>query len=201
MGDQLGGKQMAGRRLLVFGLVAALAAAGGTAAWAVTQADNASDLPAPTAGIVAQGTAPSGATYTISRIDAQQVGEDPSKAFCFEIATPAASAQGCAPAPDEAGLINGQPQRPSFALLGSDRFFAAIAPRGVEAMEVGVVGQAKAATSRSLDAGSAGTLLLATVGGRKTGSRDPSASRDYEVRLLDANGRSVRAIAMSDPGE
>jgi hypothetical protein len=114
---------------------------------------------------------------------AQQVGEDPSNAFCFEIATPAASAQGCAPVPDEARLINGQPQRPSFALLGSDRFFAAIAPRGVEAMEVGVVGQAKAATSRSLEAGSAGTLLVATVGGRKTGSRDPSASRDYEVRL------------------
>jgi hypothetical protein len=200
MGDEIGGKQMAGRRLLVFGLVAAMAAAGGTA-WAVSQADNAPDLPAPTAGIVAQGTAPSGATYTISRIDAQQVGEDPSNAFCFEIATPAASAQGCAPVPDEAGLINGQPQRPSFALLGSDRFFAAIAPRGVEAMEVGVVGQAKAATSRSLDAGSAGTLLVATVGGRKTGSRDPSASRDYEVRLLDANGRSVRAVAVSDPGE
>jgi hypothetical protein len=199
-GDEIGGKRMAGRRLLVFGLVAAMAAAGGTA-WAVSQADNVPDLPAPTAGIVAQGTAPSGATYTISRIDAQQVGEDPSNAFCFEIATPAASAQGCAPVPDEAGLINGQPQRPSFALLGSDRFFAAIAPRGVEAMEVGVVGQAKAATSRSLDAGSAGTLLVATVGGRKTGSRDPSASRDYEVRLLDANGRSVRTVTMSDPGE
>lgn len=192
---------MAGRRrLLVFGLVAALAAAGGTA-WAVIQTDNASDLPAPTAGIVAQGTAPSGATYTISRIDAQQFGEDPSNAFCFEIAITVTSAQGCAPVPDEAGLINGQPQRPSFALLGSDRFFAAVAPRGVEAMEVRVVGQANAVTSRSLDAGSAGMLLLATVGGRKTGSRDPSASRDYEVRLLDANGGTVRTVAMSDPGE
>jgi hypothetical protein len=172
MGDEIGGKQMAGRRLLVFGLVAAMAAAGGTA-WAVRQADNAPDLPAPTAGIVAQGTAPSGATYTISRIDAQQVGEDPSNAFCFEIATPAASAQGCAPVPDEAGLINGQPQRPSFALLGSDRFFAAIAPRGVEAMEVGVVGQAKAATSRSLDAGSAGTLLVALWAGVRQGRATP----------------------------
>jgi hypothetical protein len=200
MGDEMAGKQMAGRRLLVFGLVAALAAAGGTA-WAVTQADNAPGLPAPTAGIVAQGTAPSGAPYTISRIDAQQVGKDPSDAFCFEIATPAASGQGCAPVPDDAGRINGEPQRPSFALLGSDRFFAAVAPRGVEAMEVGVVGQANAATSRSIDAGPAGTLLVATVGGRMTGSRDPSASRDYEVRLLDAHGRTVRAIAVSDPGE
>ena len=190
---------MAGRRLLVFGLVAAMAAAGGTA-WAVTQADNAPGLPAPTAGIVAQGTAPSGATYTISGIDPQQVGKDPSDAFCFEIATPAASGQGCDPAPDEAGLINGQPQRPSFALLGSDRFFTAIAPRGVEAMDVRVVGQGNAGTSQSFDAGPAGTLLVAIVGGRMTGSRDPSASRDYEVRLLDADGRSVRAIAMSDPG-
>ena len=200
MGDQIGAKQMAGRRLLVFGLVAAVAAAGGTA-WAVTLADNPPSLPAPAAGIVAQGTAPSGATYTISRIDAQQVGEDPSKAFCFEIATPGPSAQACAPVPDEAGRINGQPQRPSFALLGSDRFFVAVAPRGVDAMEVGVVGQGNAATSQSLDAGPAGRLLVAIVGGRKTGSRDPSASRDYEVRLLDANGRSVRAVAMSDPGE
>jgi hypothetical protein len=200
MGDEIGGKQLAGRRLLVFGLVAAVAAAGGTA-WAVTQADNAPGLPAPTAGIVAQGTAPSGAPYTIARIDAQRLGEDPSKAFCFEIATPAARGQGCDPVPDEAGRINGQPQRPSFGLLGSDRFFTAIAPRGVEAMEVRVVGQGDAATSRSLDAGPAGRVLLAVVGGRTTGSRDPSASRDYEVRLLDANGRSVRAIAMSDPGE
>jgi hypothetical protein len=191
---------MAGRRRLLFGLVAATAAAGGTA-WAVTETDNAPGLPAPTAGIVAQGTAPSGATYTISRIDPQQVGEDPSAAFCFEIALSGPGAQACAPVPDEAGRINGQPQRPSFALLGSDRFFVAVAPRGVEAMEVGVVGQANPATSRSIDAGPAGTLLVAIVGGRTTGSRDPSASRDYGVRLLDANGRSVRAVAMSDPGE
>jgi len=68
-------------------------------------------------------------------------------------------------------------------------------------MEVGVVGQGNAGTSQSLDAGPAGRLLVAIVGGRMTGSRDPSASRDYEVRLLDANGRSVRAVAMSDPGE
>lgn len=200
MGDEIGGKRMAGRRFLVFGLVAAVAAAGGTA-WAVTQADNPPGLPAATAGIVAQGTAPSGAPYTISRIDPQQVGRDPSEAFCFEISTPGPRAQACAPVPDEAGRINGQPQRPSFALLGSDRFFVAIAPRGVDAMKVGVVGQGHAGTSRSFDAGPAGRFLLAIVGGRMTGSRDPSASRDYEVRLLDANGRSLRAIAVSDPRE
>jgi hypothetical protein len=192
---------MAGRRrLLVFGLVAALAAAGGTA-WAVTQANDPPDLPAPTAGIVTQGTAPSGASYTISRIDAQDLGEDPSKTFCIEIVTPAASAQGCAPVPDGSGLIDGQPQRPLFAQLGADRFFAAVAPRGVEAMQVRIVGEAKAAASRSLDAGSAGTLLLVTVGGRIVSSRDPSSSRDYEVRLLDANGGTVRTVAMSDSGE
>jgi hypothetical protein len=200
MGDEIGGKQMAGPRLLVFGLVAAMAAAGGTA-WAVTQTDDAPGLPAPTAGVVAQGTAPSGATYTISRIDPQRLGMDPSDAFCFEIATSGPGAQGCAPVPDEAGLVNGQPQRPSFALLGSDRFFVAVAPRGVEAMEIRVVGQGNAGTSQSLDAGPAGRLLVAVVGGRMTGSRDPSASRDYEVRLLDAKGRGVRAVAVSDPGE
>jgi hypothetical protein len=198
--ETVGLATVARRRLLVFGLVAALAAAGGTA-WAVTQADS-PDLPAPTAGIVAQGTAPSGASYTISQIDAQDLGEDPSKAFCFEIVTPAASSQGCAPVPDGSGLIDGQPQRPSFALLGADRFFAAVAPRvGVKAMQVRIDGEAKAAASRSLDAGSAGTLLLVTVGGRTVDSRDPSSSRDYEVRLLDANGGTVRKVAMSDPRE
>lgn len=200
MGDEIGGKRMVGRRFLIFGLVAAVAAVGGTA-WAVTRADNAPGLPAPTAGIVAQGTAPSGAPYTISRIDPQQVGKDPSEAFCFEISTPGPRAQACAPVPDEAGRINGQPQRPSFALLGSDRFFVAIAPRGVDAMKVGLVGQGNAGTSRSFDAGPAGRLLLTVVGGRMTGSRDPSASREYEVRLLDANGRSLHVIAVSDPGE
>jgi hypothetical protein len=189
------------RRLLAFGLVAALAAAGSAAAWAVSQANDPPEVPAPTAGIVAQGTAPSGASYTISRIDAQDLGEDPSKTFCLEIVTPAASAQGCAPVPDGSGLIDGQPQRPLFAQLGADRFFAAVAPRGVEAMQVRIVGEAKAAPSRSLDAGSAGTLLLVTVGGRIVSSRDPSSSRDYEVRLLDANGGTVRTVAMSDSGE
>jgi hypothetical protein len=185
-------------RLLVFGLVAALAAAGSAAAWAVSQSNHAPDLPAPTAGIVTQGTAPSGASYTISRIDAQDLGEDASKAFCFEIATPAASAQGCAPVPDGSGLIDGQPQRPSFAVLGADRFFVAVAPKGVKAMEVRIDGEAKAAASQSLDAGFAGTLLLVTVGGRTVSSRDRSSSRDYEVRLLDANGGTVRTVAMSD---
>lgn len=191
---------MAGRRrLLGFGLVAALAAAGGTA-WAVTQANDSRDLPAPTAGIVTQGTAPSGASYTISRIDGQDLGQEPTEAVCFEIATPAASAQGCAPVPDGSGLIDGQPQRPLFAVLGADRFFAAVAPKGVEAMQVRIAGEAKAAVSRSLDAGPAGTLLLVTVGGRTVSSRDPSSSRDYEVRLLDANGATVRTVAISDSG-
>jgi hypothetical protein len=193
---------MAGRRrLLVFGLVAALAAAGSAAAWAVSQANHAPELPAPTAGIVTQGTAPSGASYTISRIDAEDLGEGPWKTFCFEIVTPAASAQGCAPVPDGSGLIDGQPWRPLFAQLGADRFFAAVAPKGVKAMQVRIAGKAKAAASRSLDAGSAGTLLLVTVGGRIVSSRDPSSSRDYEVRLLDENGGTVRTVAMSDSGE
>lgn len=193
---------MAGRRrFLVFGLVAVLVAAGGTA-WAVTQAnDPAQDLPAPTVGVMAEGTAPSGAPYTISRIDAQELGQQPTEAVCVEIATPAASSHGCAPVPDGSGLINGEPQRPSFSVLGPDRFFAAVAPKGVKAMEVRIRGQAKAAVSRSLDAEPAGTLLFVTVGGRIVSSRDPSSSQNYEVRLLDANGGTVRTVAMSDSGE
>lgn len=189
------------RRLLVLGLVGALAAVGGTA-WAVTQGGDPPPAgPVPTAGIVAQGTAPSGAAFTVSRINAVELGQDPSKAFCYEIVTPAASSQGCAPVPDQNGLINGQPQRPSFALLGADRFFAAVAPEGVKRMEVATDGEARAATSRSLDAGPAGTLLFVTVGGRTVSSRDPSSSRDYEVRLQDANGSTVREVAISDPRE
>jgi hypothetical protein len=151
--------------------------------------------------MVTQGTAPSGVSYTVSRIAAQDLGADPSKTFCFEIVTSAASAQGCAPVPDGSGLIDGQPQRPLFAQLGADRFFAAIAPRGVKAMEVTTAGEAKAAASRSFDAGSIGTLLLVTVGGRTVDSRDPSSWLDYEVRLLDANGSTVHKVAMSDRGE
>jgi hypothetical protein len=31
-------------------------------------------------------------------------------------------------------------------------------------------------------------------------SRDPTSSRRYEVRLLGANGETIREIAASDPG-
>jgi photosystem II stability/assembly factor-like uncharacterized protein len=86
-------------------------------------------------------------------------------------------------------------------VLGADRFFAAVAAKEVTAMEVGVDGEATTAASRSLDAGSTGTLLLVTVGGQTISSRDPASSRDYEVRFLDADGGTVRKIAMSDPGE
>jgi hypothetical protein len=188
------------RRLLVAGLVAGSAVVGGTAC-GDTQSDDRPDGPATTAGQVAQGTAPSGAIYTISRVSAPELGQDQSEAFCFEIATPTASARGCAPVPDEKGLIDGQAQRPLFAVLGPDRFFAAVAAKEVTAMEVGVDGEARTAASRSLDAGAAGTLLFVTVGGQIVSSRDPSSSRDYEVRFLDADGGTVRKIAMSDSGE
>ena len=68
-------------------------------------------------------------------------------------------------------------------------------------MEVRIDGEEKAAASQSLDAGFAGTVLLVTVGGRTVSSRDPSSSRDYKVGLLDANGGTVRTVAMSDSGE
>ena len=88
------------------------------------------DAPRQAVGVVKQGVAPSGVTYTVTAIDPESRGQKPGEAFCFEIATTNAAARMCAPAPDEDGLINGQPPRPAFALLGPDRFFAAIAPPG-----------------------------------------------------------------------
>jgi hypothetical protein len=193
------------RRILSVGLAAAFAVAGGTA-WAVTQADDPDPdrptaPPAPTSGEVAEGTAPSGGSYTVSRIDPAQFKADPTVWFCTEIVTPASGTQGCHPVPDTDGRIDGQPLRPSFALLGTDRFFSIIAPEGVTAMEVQVKGEVKATAGRSVDGGPAGKLLIAVVGGPQVTSRDPASSREYDVRLLDAHGETVREIAMSDPGQ
>jgi hypothetical protein len=192
---------MGGRgRVIPLGLVAAFAVAGGTA-WAVTQAGEPSlGGFAPTSGVVAHGIAPSGRDYTVSRIDPAQFGRNGADAFCAEIRTPVAAAQGCNPVSDANGRINGQPLRPSLALLGTDRFFTILAPEGVEAMEVRVEGQAKSWSSRSLAADSAGKLLIVPVDGPMVTSRDPTSSRRYEVRLLGANGETIREIAASDPG-
>jgi hypothetical protein len=190
------------RRLLTIGLAAAFAAAAGTT-WAVTQ-DGDDARPTglvPTSGELAQGRLPSGANYTLSRIDPAALGEAPTAAFCTRITTPAGGTQGCDPVPDADGRIHGQPWRPSFALLGTDRFFTALAPEGVTAMEVHVKGEAGATRSQSIDAGSLGKLLIATVGGPMVTSRDPSSSRDYVVALLGANGETVHEVAMSDPGD
>ena len=203
--DWQGVTGMTGRKgIFSVGLAAVLAAAGGTA-WAVTQTeDPGPDRPAigsvPTTGKVAEGRAPSGREYTIFRIDPAQFKADPMRWFCTEIVTEASSTRGCDPAPDADGRIDGQPLSPSFALLGTDRFFSLIAPEGVTAMEVEIKGQAKATGAQSIDAGPAGTLLLAMVGGPQVTSRDPSSSRDYVVRLLDSNGDAVSEFAMSDPG-
>jgi hypothetical protein len=191
--------------ILSIGLGVALAAAGGTA-WAITEADDPGppDRPAtgtvPTSGKVAGGRAPSGVDYTISRIDAAEFKADPNTWFCTEIVSAAASTRGCDPAPDADGRIDGEPLQPSYALLGTDRFFSMIAPDGVTAMEVQVKGQATTISARPIDAGSVGTLLVAMVGGPQVTSRDPSSSRDYEVRLLDSNGGTVSEFAVSDPG-
>jgi hypothetical protein len=196
---------MTGRKsILSFGLAAALAAAGGTA-WAIAQTDDPGpDRPAagsvPTSGKVAEGRAPSGTDYTIFRIDPVQFKADPMKWFCTEIVTEASSTRGCDPAPDAEGNFDGRPLKPSFALLGTDRFFSIIAPEGVTAMEVHVRGQSAATTSRSIEAGPGGKLLVALVGGPQVTSRDPSSSRDYEVRLLGSDDTTVSEFAMSDPG-
>jgi hypothetical protein len=154
----------------------------------------------PTSGKVAEGRAPSGTDYTIFRIDPAQFKADPMKWFCTEIVTEASSTRGCDPAPDAEGNFDGRPLKPSFALLGTDRFFSIIAPEGVTAMEVHVRGQSAATTSRSIEAGPGGKLLVALVGGPQVTSRDPSSSRDYEVRLLGSDDTTVSEFAMSDPG-
>lgn len=192
-------------RILSAGLIAAFAVAGGTA-WAITQLDDSGpDRPptgsAPTTGTLAEGRAPSGGDYTISRLDPAEFNADSTKWFCTEIVTSASSTQGCHPAPDPDGRIDGQPLKPSFALLGTDRFFSILAPEGVAAMEVQIKGEDKAAAAQSIDAASGRTLLVATLGGPMVTSRDPSTSRDYEVRLLDPNGQTIREITMSDPGQ
>lgn len=194
-------KMRARRRLLSLGLTAAFAAVAGTA-WAVTQADDPDPVgPVPTTAMLEQGETPSGETYTMSRIDPGQLGKDPTEAFCIEIRTSASMTQGCHPVPDGDGEIDGEPLRPSMALLGTDRFFMTIAPNGVTAMEVSIEGGAEETATRSFDARPAGRFLVALVGGPVVTSRDPASSRDYEVRLLDDDGRVVRVIAMSDPGE
>ena len=184
------------RRFLLLGLAAAFAAAGGTA-WAIAQ-DGGSATLAPTSGTLSQGATPSGAHYVISRVE--PASGDSADAVCFEISTPAAAAQGCSPAPDRDGRVDGQPWRPSMAVLGSDRFFTTLAPEGVTAMDVRPEGAAAAVPSRSVDAGPAGRLLVVVVGGRVVSSRDPESSRNYDVRLLAADGETVHRAEMSDSG-
>jgi hypothetical protein len=188
------------KRFLSVGLAAALAAAGGTA-WAMTEDGDSArpEVPAPTSGELTQGPAPSGGRYTISRIDPAQLQHDATKWFCTEIATPAAGTRGCDPIPDANGRVDGQPLRPSYALLATDRFFTAIAPTGVTAMEVRIKGEDNGTASQSIDAGAAGKLLIVVVGGPVVTSRDPASSRDYEVRLLGANGETVGEAVISDP--
>ena len=84
--------------------------------------------------------------------------------------------------------------------IGAERFFSALAPEGVTAMEVQVKGEPKTAKSLAVDAGSYGRLLVVAVSGRMVSSRDPESVREYEIRLLDAGGAVVHAATMSDSG-
>lgn len=195
------------RAVAISGLVVATGALGGACGGNTLSDAPRPDAPRPDAprqavGVVKQGIAPSGVTYTVTAIDPESRGQKPGEAFCFEIATTNAAARMCAPAPDGDGLINGQPPRPAFALLGPDRFFAAIAPKGVRTMRIKPDGKAEAAApSRSIDAGVVGTLMFAVVGGRPVRSGDPSSSRDYQVELIDDQDRIVRTAVVSDPGD
>src|ERR1700742_4116103 len=149
-----------GRRLLLIGLVAAFAIAGGTA-WALSDGDDSESARwlQPT-GTLLKGVAPSGDKYELSFTSAAENGHDPAEAVCTELRGPESAAQGCHPVPDADGTIGGRPWRPSMATLGSDRFFLAVAPQGVSAMEVAVAGDSKAATSEAVDAGPVGRLLI-----------------------------------------
>jgi hypothetical protein len=190
------------RAVAISGLVVATGALGGACGGKALSDAPPPDAPRQAVGVVKQGIAPSGVTYTVTAIDPESRGQKSGEAFCFEIATTNAKARICAPAPDEDGLINGQPPRPSFALLGPDRFFAAIPPKGVRTMRIKPDGEAEgAATSRSIDAGLVGTLMFAVVGGRPVSSRDPSSSRDYQVELIDDQNKIVRTVVVSDPGD
>jgi hypothetical protein len=198
---------MVGRtRFLVLALVALFAVAGGSA-WAITQEDESPSpvVPTPTTGELARGATASGGSYTLSGIDPVEFGdpyfaEHPTEWFCSSLRTSSGpGTQGCSPVPDAEGRFNGKPLEPSYSLLGTDRFFTMVAPEGVVAMDVAVKGEAKRTSSRSIDAGAAGRLLIVTVGGPTVTSRDPSSSRDYEVRLLGQNGEVIRELALGDP--
>jgi hypothetical protein len=187
------------RRLASLGLAAIITAAGGTA-WAIAQdgdSQPAAGLSRPTE-VLERGTIPDGDSYEVARIDPAERGLSPAESFCTQIRTPAAAAQSCNLVPDADGRIAGQPWRPSLAVLGTSRFFTTLAPEGVTAMEVQVEGEPKARTSRSIDAGPAGELLIVVFGGPMVTSRDPASSLNYEVRLRDAKGETVQQITMSD---
>jgi hypothetical protein len=126
--------------------------------------------------------------------------EHPAEWFCSQLGTSSGTGtQGCSPIPDAEGRFDGKLLTPSYSLLGTDRFFSVIAPKGVTAMAVTIRGETKPALSRSIDAGSAGRLLVVTVGGPTVTSRDRSSSRDYDVELLGPNGEALRELTMSDP--
>ena len=195
-------KGMPGRQgVLWLALAAAVVVSGGTT-WAIGQDEGTSPWPAPPTGVLATGTAPSKSSYEIAAIDPKTVDVDPSEAFCFQIRTEdggeqVGRSQGCAPTVE---AIGGQEMRPSYTLLGADRFFTMLAPEGVTSMEVEVKNAAGTALARSqaLDAGELGKLLVVITGGPRVTSRDPSTFQDYEIRLLDGSGKTVDAIPMGD---
>ncbi len=169
-------------------IVAAIAAFLGVAgvAFALAGDDDRSvpEVPAPTLGVVAQGTAPSGSPYTISKVDL----DGGSTMFCYEIATKAAKAQGCTPIPDARGQFEGKPVKPGQAVLGTDRFVSVLAPDGVEKMRVTTGDDTVAARSIAIDG--VGRLLVATTGGPLVTSDAPDPDR--VAQFLDSQDRVVR---------
>lgn len=185
---------------VLLGLVAAVAVAGGTT-WAIAQDDASPQWPVPTTKVLATGTAPSDNSYEVAHIDPESAGADPAKAFCYQIRVADSDGrqvgrtQGC---DLTAKALDGQELRPSYTLLGSDRFFTILAPEGVTAMEVRIKGDTEAAKSRTIDTGTVGKLLMVTVGGPIISSRNAASFQDYDVRLLGPDGETVDEIPMGE---
>jgi hypothetical protein len=133
---------------------------------------------------VAEGAAPSGNPYTISKVDLN----NGSTMFCYEIATKVAKGQGCTPIPDAKGEFDGKPVKPGFTLLGTDRFVTILAADGVKTMQVSTVG-GHTETARSIDVAGVGRLLVAAIGGPPVSSETPDAERT--VQFLDGQDRVV----------
>lgn len=91
------------------------------------------------------GVAPSGAAYSISRV--QSSASESDATFCVEVATGAARSVGCLPNP------NGRQAEFTRVILGEDLFVLTLAGDDVEAVEADVGGESDSVAMRRADFG------------------------------------------------